>query len=228
MARLSKDAAERAHELFAKPDDELGRWLADLYRRTFEKAACKAAGIDELYRGANALGASEEHVLAIRIMRTLAEWQLDEALRFDKHAAEHLAIWLALRGDYARAGRAYRRTTGFAALQSHEKRERARLRMVVTKLGKQLAECEKWAPVADRIRAQETGPRMSDKKLAEITKKESGVRSSISSIRAEIKLMGLSRKDLPAKKPVKSKLTRKARRKPFNYGKLGRSTAKTS
>jgi hypothetical protein len=218
VARLSAAAVERGRRLFEKSDDELGRWLADLERRVIERVACEKAGIAEIYAGRNALAEPPESTLARRIVEFLIDENLDRALRFDDDAPQALAVWLALRGDHERAGRAMRKSMSATTLKAHARREYGLSRMRATKLGRQVERVTEWARIGVDIREKERGPRMSTLCLAREIARQTG--DAVNSIRVELPKLKLDPASCPA--PVKLRPRKKTNRKLRTFGSLRR------
>ena len=220
MARLSEEAAERGLQLFKKSDEELGRYLADLHREALERAACEVAGIDSMFSGTNWLLEPPENWTARRLIEYLTDLNLDAALRFDSGTPQALAIWLALRGDYERAGRAMRKSTSYAALVAHCKRESGQAKMRLTKLDKQIQRVTEWARIGVEFRKNERGPRMDNTALAKMIEGKTG--DSWHSIRLELPKLGLDKESWPVQKPVKSVLRKRQQKKSRNFATLKR------
>lgn len=186
-------------------DEELGRWMANLHRSAMESAVCKSLGIESI--GKNAL--APHYRRASELLEYLADRHLDKAILFDKDSPESLGIWLALRGDYARAGRALRKGVAQSALLAHFSRELGRAKMRATKLDSQIERITTWEKIGRDIRSTERGPRMSSLALAKKISKATG--DPVNSIRVELPRMGLDAASWP--ETVKPRPRKKTNRK---------------
>jgi hypothetical protein len=218
VARLSREAAERARQIFRKSDEALGQWLADIERRAIEAAACEVAGIEAIYTGINALAEPPASTLARRLVQRLTDGLLDDVIRFDDDAPWHLARWLALRGDFARAGLAMRASKDGAAVAAYDADKARTEKMRATKRDRQAQRLARWSKIGTTIRQSEAGCRKGNLALArEIALK---THDSVHSIRLAIPMLRLDAASWP--KPVKPRSLQKTNRKPRTFGTLRR------
>jgi hypothetical protein len=153
-------------------------------------------------------------------MELLTDGHLDAAVNFESDAPSWLAKWLALRGDYARAGRAYRKGSWHESLVTHRKREAGHAKMMGTKVAQQVKRVTAWSKIGHKIRETEHGCRMNNTAVAREIADQTG--DKINSIRLELPKLGLDRKSVPMRKPVKSILRKKSRKKSRNFATLKR------
>lgn len=224
MARLDDKAIERGARLFDRSDEQLGRWLADTYgrslERAIERAICSRLGVESLVAGDNESASAGSNALmqpprisiARLVLKDVTDHYLDDAIKFDREAPFALAIWLALQGDYERAGRAMRKSTAATTLVEQVNRRVGEAKMRVSKLDKKIERLTLWHEIGFRIRSAERGVRMSDSALAREIQNRTGdpANNPWHSIRVELPKLGLDAASWP--NTVKPRARRKTNR----------------
>ena len=208
MARPNRPKRRRSHpraQALSKLSDEaLGRWLADLTRPILERAACEAVGIDAIYSGRNALLEPAESRHAREIVSRLTAVYFNVAIRFERSAAEYLAIWLALAGHYERAGQAFRHSPGLRRVETEQAQaqgaSKGRMTIEQTKLLRETT----WGRIGRAKRKAEKGRRQSNKDLAQEIWNDcpTDSRALVSTIAQAVPRLGLDKRKWDREKPL--------------------------
>jgi hypothetical protein len=195
----------RAAELFDLSDDDLGRWLAELHRGPLESAACDAYGIEELYKGQNLLIEPLESRLAKDLIKRLIDMRFDLVLSFDRDAPELLAAWLALTGQYERAGQAFRKAPGLRRVQTERAQKMASVKGRKAIAQRKILREAAWQRIGRGIREGERESRQTNRELASAIWKRCPKenRAAVSTIIQAVPRLGLDKRKWDREQPLR-------------------------
>ena len=207
MAQLSREALERARQISEKSDEEIGRWLAELVREPIEQAVRQV---------------TEDRITQLYVMGALIDHYFENASRFNRGAPEALATWLALRGEYAKAGKAMRSSPGIVRVETARRQDTGRRKGQATAAERRKRKETEWQRVGLGIRGGESDDPMNDADLAKIIAKKckKTVGGAANSVRLALPRLGLGRKNWLRPKPVKRRTRSAVRKKRRTFGTL--------